>query len=307
MKMKLLLSLYLILASLNLFAQQPPDSPILEKPPKLAIIEPVTTIFQWETDPNAVCYTLQVATDYDFQNPVICVKGIVDTEYQLQEGILQPNTDYYWRVVANNQYGYAFSHVWSFTTAGSTIQDITQLMGRVDYLVSINLLNTQQGTMLNNRLQTAITQLSNNHRLQAIRQMVEFNIRVWILIYSNLLSEGDGQPLIDYSFMIINFIWNGNAPVPIVSKPDNAFSLKQNYPNPFNPSTTIEYTVPVNTHVTLKIYDILGKEVATLVDREQISGSYIVIWNASNLSSGVYFYKLIAGNIVQTKRMLLSK
>lgn len=307
MKMKLLLSLSLILASLNLYAQQPPDSPVLTRPPKLSIIEPVNTDFQWETDPNATSYTLQIATDYDFQNIVISVKGIVDTEYQLQEGILQHNTAYYWRIVANNEYGFAYSRVWSFMTAGTTTQDITQLMGRVDYLVSINLLNSQQGTMLNNRLQTAITQLSNNHRLLAICQMLLFDARVWILINSNLLTEENGQPLIDYSNMIINFIWNGNAPAPIVSKPDNDFSLKQNYPNPFNPSTTIEYTVPVNTHVTLKIYDILGKEVGTLVDRDQNSGSYIVIWNASNLSSGVYFYKLVAGNNVQTKRMLLSK
>jgi hypothetical protein len=307
MKMKLLLSLSLILASISLFAQQPPDSPVLTKPPKLSIIEPVNTDFQWETDPYAVSYTLQIATDYDFQNLVVSIKGIVDTEYQLQEGILQPNTSYYWRVIASNQYGYVYSRVSSFMTAGTTTQDITQLMGRVDYLVSFNLLNSQQGIMLNNRLQTAITQLSNNHRLLAICQMVSFNVRVWILINSNLLSEEDGQPLIDYSFMVINYIWNGNAPAPITSIADNTFSLKQNYPNPFNPSTTIEYTVPVNTHVTLKIYDILGKEVATLVDRDQNNGSYILIWNASNLSSGVYFYKLVAGNNVQTKRMLLSK
>lgn len=307
MKMKLLFSLFLYITSLNLLAQTPPGSPVLTKPPKLAIIEPVNTDFQWEADPNATSYNLQVSTDNEFQNLVVNIKEITDTAYELSGGILSHNTTYFWRVIATNNYGISYSLTWSFTTAGTTIQDITQLMGRVDYLVSINLLSEQQGTILNNRLQTAINQLLNNHKFLAIFQMLLFNARVWILINSNLLSEEDGQPLIDYSFMIINFIYNGNAPAVIPAISENTFSLKQNYPNPFNPSTTIEYTAPVNTHVTLKIYDILGKEITTLVDKYQNSGSYIVIWNASNLSSGVYFYKLVAGNNVETKRMLLSK
>ena len=97
----------------------------------------------------------------------------------------------------------------------------------------------------------------------------------------------------------------------------NNFSLSQNYPNPFNPVTTIKYSIPSvisipnsrerNLNVTLKVYDVLGKEIATLVNEEKPAGNYEVKFNASSLSSGVYFYKLQSGSFVQTKKMILMK
>ena len=89
------------------------------------------------------------------------------------------------------------------------------------------------------------------------------------------------------------------------------YSLGQNFPNPFNPSTIINYQLPKNNYVKLVVYDILGREVATLVNKKQIAGNYKVEFNATNYPSGVYFYKLSAtgdaGNFVQTKKMLLLK
>lgn len=100
---------------------------------------------------------------------------------------------------------------------------------------------------------------------------------------------------------------NGNN-----SKVPQTFSLSQNYPNPFNPSTVIRYQVSEASKVTLKIYDILGREVAVLVKNgEKPAGTYEVTFNASTLSSGTYFYRLEAisptGEFVQTKKMLLMK
>ena len=86
-----------------------------------------------------------------------------------------------------------------------------------------------------------------------------------------------------------------------------AYKLEQNYPNPFNPSTTINYSVPKEGIVTLKIFNILGQEVKTLVNENKISGNYNVRFNASELSSGVYFYSLRSGNYYQVKKMLLLK
>jgi len=85
------------------------------------------------------------------------------------------------------------------------------------------------------------------------------------------------------------------------------FILNQNYPNPFNPTTKISWQSPVGSHQTLKVYDILGKEVATLVNEEKPAGSYEVIFDSANLSSGTYFYSLRAGDIFETKSMVLLK
>jgi hypothetical protein len=85
------------------------------------------------------------------------------------------------------------------------------------------------------------------------------------------------------------------------------FLLEQNYPNPFNPSTMISYQLPVISKVTLKIYDVLGREVAALVNEEQTAGWKEVQWNASGVSSGIYFYKLKAGSYVNVKKMLVVK
>jgi Secretion system C-terminal sorting domain len=83
------------------------------------------------------------------------------------------------------------------------------------------------------------------------------------------------------------------------------FVLYQNYPNPFNPSTKITFVIPKSSLVNLKVYDILGKEVATLINEEKHSGTYEVEFSAANLPSGVYFYKLQAGGFVETKKMVL--
>jgi hypothetical protein len=87
----------------------------------------------------------------------------------------------------------------------------------------------------------------------------------------------------------------------------NDFSLFQNYPNPFNPSTNIEFRIKDFGLVTLKVYDILGREIATLVNEEKNAGTYMVTFNASNLASGIYFYQLKAGSFIETKKMLLIK
>lgn len=85
------------------------------------------------------------------------------------------------------------------------------------------------------------------------------------------------------------------------------FTLYQNFPNPFNPVTSIQYSVPSNQKVILKVFDLLGKEAATLVSEVKETGNYTVQWNASSFASGVYFYTLHAGNFVATKKLLLMK
>jgi hypothetical protein len=82
-------------------------------------------------------------------------------------------------------------------------------------------------------------------------------------------------------------------------------TLHQNYPNPFNPTTMIEFSLAARTQATLKIFDLLGREIATLLDEERNAGRYKVKWDARTFSSGIYFYRLKAGDFVQTKKLLL--
>jgi hypothetical protein len=102
---------------------------------------------------------------------------------------------------------------------------------------------------------------------------------------------------------------NAGSPVPVedenILQPPVAFNLSQNYPNPFNPTTKISWRSSVSSHQTLKVYDVLGNEVATLVDEYRNAGSYEINFDASGISSGVYIYKLTAGSFVETKKMIL--
>ena len=102
--------------------------------------------------------------------------------------------------------------------------------------------------------------------------------------------------------------WNVTTSVIINSSAlPEIYELYQNYPNPFNPSTTISFLLPSKSFVSLKIFDLLGREVATLVSEEMLVGSYSQQWNASNMSSGIYFYRLQAGSFTETKKLILLK
>jgi hypothetical protein len=85
------------------------------------------------------------------------------------------------------------------------------------------------------------------------------------------------------------------------------FSLEQNYPNPFNPTTTIKFSIPVEVNVSLKIYDALGSEVETILNQKIEPGNYKYQWDASAYPGGVYFYRIIAGNFANTKKLILLK
>jgi hypothetical protein len=115
-----------------------------------------------------------------------------------------------------------------------------------------------------------------------------------------------------YNYRIRQIDYDGTANVYNLAEtvlfgvPDK-FELSQNYPNPFNPSTTISFSIPQKSDVSFKIYDILGNEVTTLINETREAGRYNVNFNASNYSSGIYFYSIKAGNFAETKKMTLIK
>jgi hypothetical protein len=97
------------------------------------------------------------------------------------------------------------------------------------------------------------------------------------------------------------------AVTPVSNKIPESYMLKQNYPNPFNPATVISFQLPANNYTSLKIYDAAGRQIDELVNSDLKAGEYEIKWNASNYTSGVYFYKLITGNFTSTKKMILVK
>ncbi len=123
--------------------------------------------------------------------------------------------------------------------------------------------------------------------------------------YNTTVTVGDphhGPVLVPVDLIVMNITAIG-----VEESGPSTYELKQNYPNPFNPSTQITYELPANQLVTLKAYNLIGQEIATLVRGEQSAGTHTVVWNASMHSGGVYFYRLQAGPFAAVKRMLLVK
>jgi len=134
---------------------------------------------------------------------------------------------------------------------------------------------------------------------------------LWITVQKpgNYLMKGTGQRESDivsvspdYKINVVSTsVDYNNSQIPL------SFELFQNYPNPFNPETVISYQLAVNSFIKLKIYNLLGREIATLVNEEKSSGNYEIKFDGTNFSSGIYYYTIIAGNFTQTKKMVLLK
>jgi len=118
--------------------------------------------------------------------------------------------------------------------------------------------------------------------------------------------ESEGSPIDDFAWEFttespVGILPDGNAPIP------TRYNLGQNYPNPFNPTTEMQFALPTRSHAILIVYNTLGKEIVTLVDAEYAPGYHSVTWNASSVASGIYFYRLQAGEFTATRKMLLLK
>ncbi len=163
--------------------------------------------------------------------------------------------------------------------------------GRLDYVVFTN----------------SVIELKNNFVLFT-NALPQDSLSKYNLLYNDVTRASDHLPhVVDFDFdPVVSVREIGEEAIP------KNFELYQNYPNPFNPNTTIKYEIPGqahndNTNVTLKIYDILGREVATLVNEQQTPGNYEVKFNAEKLNSGVYFYRLTAGNFNSIRKMIILK
>ncbi|MGB9774764.1 MAG: dockerin type I domain-containing protein [Bacteroidota bacterium] len=274
-----------------------PPAPILAYPENGATWVSRSPTLRWYALPGTDSYSLQVSADPYFSSPVVNVSGIVDTFYTVPI-VLAKYTLYYWRVNATNPGGTSpWSSIWNFRTEGLYVwpgdANNDGKVDRADFYVVVR-----------------YRYLTGPARDGATYKWVPQPAIPWSIEAATYADcNGDGRiDNRDLAIVRLNFRKTHSSSAATVgadgddipnldeleaSVPDE-YALHQNYPNPFNPSTTIEYALPEISQVSIKIYNVLGQEVATLFEGEGFPGLYKVQWRPENLSSGLYFCQMVA-------------
>ena len=264
----------------------------------------------WNSSNGATSYELQVSSDPNFNGYLSGTDNLNSTSYTFNNLGTNHYALFYWRVRAKNaQATSGWSDVWNFTTISVPFKakNPQPSNGAINQSTITNLgwTNGSYATSYNVYFgsdQNNITFEGNVTSTTYNPGVLNYNTTYyWRIDAVNTVGTTTGD------------IWNfriENSPTGvenISNKIPTDYFLYQNYPNPFNPTTTISYSVPQTSFVNLKIYDVLGNEMFTLVNGERQTGNYKVNFNASNIPSGVYFYRMQAGNFVSTKKFVLFK
>ncbi|MCK9425188.1 MAG: family 10 glycosylhydrolase [Ignavibacteriaceae bacterium] len=265
----------------------------------------------WNNDPFACGFAIQVSTDSTFVSNFIVYKPeIKDTTFVLK-GIL-PSTKYFWRIKAiglgvNSD----FSNVFSFQAGFANAPTLAEPKHTA--------LNVLVNPIFKWMKQPAAT--SYRFQLSTIIQFQSESMKTDTVVTDTTLQIFNLAPLKNH-FWRVNALndygaslWSSTFGFKTASAsavedekqiPDH-FELMQNYPNPFNPVTTIQFALPQKSFVTLKVFDMLGTEVQTLVEEEKSAGNFAIIFDASKLTSGIYFYKLQTENSIAVKKLIVLK
>lgn len=295
-------------------AVNPPISPTLLLPVYGALCQPLTLTLDWSDVPGAVSYTVQVSFVSSFATTVINVSGLTASQYSVPANLVN-NSLYYWRVNAVNSGGTsAWSIVWNFTTVtvslptasvlsaplnGATGQSLTPKLvwfktaGASQYRVQLSTSN----------LFTTITDsasVTDSFYTVPLGKLANHVVYYWRVYAFNTCNISPASAVWHFETDYIGTNQNSNE-IP------KEFKLYNNYPNPFNPFTNISFDIPKQSFVTLKVWDMLGKSVLTLVNNTLEAGKYSYQLDASALSSGLYIYKLEAGDYTGMKKMVLLK
>ena len=173
-----------------------------------------------------------------------------------------------------------------------------------------NAISKGHANALRKKVEGALKKAAEGKKKVVVNRLRAFVNHVTSLISEGDISSSDGQELVDAAQAVINFLNDqslSKSPFAGASPAPEKYLLSNNYPNPFNPQTTIKYDLPKANRVLLIIYNLRGKEVARPVDGVQSAGIHNVMWDASNVSSGIYFYRLQADDLVQTRKMIFLK
>jgi len=277
-------------------------------PPDGAVVSTDTVVLMWHEGSSGVDrYWLEGATDSLFTEPFIDSLS-TDTSKTLYQR--QHNQTYWWRAKAHNSVGWGpLSEVWSFFVyqeipsspmlllpdSGATGVSTTPTfswnpsLGTEYYAIQLS------DTLDFSRL--VVDEDSLGATSLDITGLSVNSTYYWRVSARNALGTSNWSEEWSFTTLLTGVV--EEHPVPV------EFSLSQNYPNPFNPTTTIRYGLPLQAHVTLEVFNILGQRVSVLMDEAQDAGYHEVTFGGGTLSSGLYFYRLRAGDFVETRKLVL--
>ncbi len=292
-----------------------PEIPILANPINNAFNQKDTTLLNWNYAARASFYELQVSTDSIFSSNLLVNESLIaDTFFYVSN--MKGLQKYYWRVKAKNIAGISeYSQIRNFTTGFPKAPILVYPPhGTTEVPLDTNLIWNSSITAENYNLQLSNSTtfdyrtiildttgiVDTTFRLQNLtpNKMYFWRVSASNQYGSSLWSEAFGFKT------LITSIASEESEIP------SEYALYQNYPNPFNPTTTIKFALPIQSKVELKIFDILGQEVKSLINDYLNSGNYTIEWDSRNnngekVSSGIYIYRISAGNFFQAKKMIL--
>jgi hypothetical protein len=267
---------------------------------------------RWTRPAGASSFHIQIGTDSTFASGfVVNNPAAVDTFVNVSG--LTFLTKYYWRVNADNIGGTSpYSPVWAFTVGIPLPAQVALVMPANAIEVSLDsvLLVWRKSSPLIDRyhLDLAVDSLFNfktppdstlTDSSKVLRGLVNGQRYFWRVRGHNAGGWGAFSDARSFIATVVGIAQEPELPV--------AFALKQNYPNPFNPSTQIQFAVPKESRVRLEVYNLLGERVATLLDDHRVAGTYTVQFSATGLSSGLYLYRMTAGDFTYVRKMMFTK
>ncbi len=290
-----------------------PEKPVLIAPANNNATQSSVTTLSWQKAAKAESYTVQVSTDPTFASDILLQFIEMEVTSCYFKG-LRPGIKYYWRVKAHSFAESAYSDVYSFE-AGYPMPPVLATPAHASVDVPLNPVftwykaakATSYRFMLAtsstfNPASTVVKDTTITDTVLQVKNLALNKLHFWKVQAINQYGQSDWPTTVGFRTTNSTAVEENKGIV-------KDFCLMQNYPNPFNPSTQITYIVPKNSFVSVKVYDVLGNEIETLVNQGKPAGTYTITFPLYNrqLPSGVYFCKISAGNFSDMKKMVLIK
>ena len=285
-----------------------PAAPLLTSPANNATDQPTSVTLQWTRPASATSFRVQLGTDPNFVIGLRLDDSTVADTFR-DVFALAENTTYHWRVNAKNAQGTSpFSPVWNFTTLCQSPAQVLLVFPPDQAIIAADsgrLIWQAQPQATRYWLELAIDPLFTFRTVDSTltdttviaRSLANNQPYYWKVRAGNTCGWGPFSGTRSFTVVVTTVGEARGVP--------NRFGLDQNYPNPFNPSTMIRYTLPTEGFVTLQVFDALGQLVKTLVEERKPAGYYEVMFDAGELGSGVYLYRIHAGAFVDAKKLML--